>query len=175
MNTTPTRILALDISGSTGWARLANGIIDHGHQSFPRYTGCKSKPADHVGQRYHAFLMWVKARIQEDKPECIVFEEPMGNFKNASARNLIVGLRGVLFACAGAYNIPVHGYPQGKLKMFATGKGNAKKPAMVAAAVKLSGGQTFASDDAADAFLVLHLHLSTTMQAAIDYMNQEFL
>lgn len=162
MNTTTTaRVLALDISGTTGWAVLANGIVTHGAQTFDRYTGCKSKPADHVGARYYAFLQWLKLRITEDKPECLVFEEPMGNFKNASARNLIVGLRGVLYAVASAYNLPVHGYPQGKLKMFATGKGNAKKPAMVAAAMRMSGGDEFITDDAADAFLVLHLHLST--------------
>lgn len=160
-HTTGPRVLALDFSTNTGWAVHASGVITHGTQVFARYTGCKSKPADHVGKRYLDFMRWLKERIRDDKPDLIVYEKPMGHMKSAAARDIISGFQGVMLMVSAAYNLPTKSYTQTEVKTWATGKGNAKKEAMVARAVKLSGGDSFVTDDAADAFLVLSLHLST--------------
>jgi len=157
----PVRILALDLSTQTGFATLANGVITHGVADFTRYKGCKSRPAEHEGRTYLNFQRWLRERIALDKPSWIVFEEPMGNFKSAAARNVIVGLRGILLSTAAYYDLPLSGIAQTKLKKWATGKGNAKKPDMLAAARRRWPKEKFVCDNDADAFLLLQCYLES--------------
>lgn len=152
-------ILALDLSTTTGFALSANGVITHGVQSFADPKGKHALPCPE-GARFIRFQRWLRDRITTDKPDVIVFEEPMGNFKSVAARNVCVGLRTLLLLNAAYYDIPTHGVAQTKLKTFATGKGNAKKPAMQAAARKRWPGEQFADDNACDAFLLLQLWLA---------------
>lgn len=154
-------VLALDLSTTTGFALSAAGVITHGVADFTRYKGCKSRAAQHDGRTYLNFQRWLRERIALDKPALIVFEEPMGNFKSAAARNVVVGLRGILMSTAAYYDIRVIGIAQTKLKKWATGKGNAKKEAMHTAARARWPDERFADDNAVDAFLLLQLHLAT--------------
>jgi Holliday junction resolvasome RuvABC endonuclease subunit len=160
------KILALDLASTTGFALSANGVITHGAQKFgdPKL---KDSPAFPEGARFVRFQRWLRDRIATDKPDAIVYEEPMGNFKSAHARNVVVGLRGILLMTAAYYEIPTTGVAQTKLKKFATGKGNAKKADMIAAAARHWPDEVFADDNAADAFLLLHLHMGASLQPAL--------
>lgn len=154
------KLLALDLATQTGWARLANGVIDHGSEDFSRYTGCKSKPADHLGKSYLKLFLWLKVRIFEDKPDAIIYEEPAGRFKNRHAQYIAVGMRGILFMVAAHYNVKIIPYAPSKIKNWAAGHGFADKDMMKAAAIKLSNGDTFADDNAADAYLLLQYYIA---------------
>lgn len=155
---TNARILSLDLATQTGWAMLANGVLTSGTEGFHRYAGCKSKPADHAGQSYLSFQRWLRDKITTDKPSQIVFEEPMGHLKSAQARNVLVGFRGVLMVNAAYYGVLVTGYTQTAVKKFATGRGNAKKPEMLAWARDAFGDVE--DENQSDALAVLHLHLA---------------
>jgi Holliday junction resolvasome RuvABC endonuclease subunit len=154
-----TRLLALDLASQTGWALLASGVTDHGSISFHRKTGRKRTPDDHEGTAFLNFFKWLKTRLHEDKPEAIIYERP-GFFKNDSAVNIARGMRGILYMTAANWNIPVIPYSPLAVKKWATGKGSADKNAMLAAAARLSNGDRFADDNAADAYLLLQFHLS---------------
>ena len=160
MNPSP-RILALDLATTTGWARHANGITDGGHVAFTRKHGRKTIADDHEGIVFLRFLRWVNERIRDDKPDVIVYERP-GHFASAAAAFLACGLRGVLYTNAAHHNVPIVAYSPSELKKWATGSGKAEKPDMIAAARKLPGGEDLTDDNAADALLLLHLHLART-------------
>jgi len=154
-------VLALDLATTTGFAVLAAGVVSSGSVSFARQKGRKHVPDEHEGVAYIRFQKWLREALTLYKPTVVVFEEPMGNFKNAAARNIIVGFRGIMMSTVAYYNLTAWGYPQGRVKIHATGKGNAKKPAMVAAAKKMFPDQDITDDNQADALHVLRLHLSS--------------
>ena len=149
-----TKILALDLSTATGFALFANGVITHGVQKF------KALPTSHPGTRYIQFQRWLRERIAEDKPALIVVERA-GYFKSLAAQSMCVGLRGILLSTAAYYDIPLREIGPSDLKKWATGKGNANKVAMRAAALRRWPGERFADDNAVDAFLLLQLYLSS--------------
>jgi crossover junction endodeoxyribonuclease RuvC len=153
------RILALDLATQTGWALLANGVLTSGSEGFHRYPGCKSRPAEHRGQAYLNFQRWLRDRILTDKPEAIAYEEPMGHMKSAAATNILHGFRALVLLNAAYYGLPAHGYPQPSVKRFATQRGNATKPEMLAWARDAFG--EVEDENQADALAVLHLHLSS--------------
>ena len=158
---TDKNVLAIDLGTQAGWAVWANGVITSGSVSLHRYKGCKSRPADHAGKTYLNFYAWLNEKVITDRIEEIAFEEPMGHMKNAAATNILHGLRGILMFIAAKFNVPVTGYPQPKIKKNATGKGNSKKPEMVAWAEKRFAPIGHKIDEnEADALAVLNIHLS---------------
>jgi len=156
-----TRILSLDLATTTGWARLANGVFDAGHVKFARKTGRKNFPDDHEGIVFYQFNRWLETRLIEDGPAFIVYERA-GHFPSAAAAYMACGLRGILMAKAAFYGIQLATYSPLTLKKWATGTGKAEKPAMLAAARKLTGGEDLADHNAADALIMLHHHLAVT-------------
>lgn len=148
-------ILTLDIATQTGWALSANGVVECGSESFHRNYGKKRTPDEHIGTVFFNFYHWILNRVRDGKLNLIVFEEPMGNFKNAAGRNVVVGMRGVLMCVCCAYALPLNSIPQKKLKKLASGNGNAKKLEMIAAAQAAYPGMPIPDDNAADALLLL--------------------
>jgi Holliday junction resolvasome RuvABC endonuclease subunit len=155
------RILALDIGTQCGYAQLANGIVTSGTIGFHRYTGSKSKAAEHVGQPYLTMHKWLRARLTEDKPDCIVFEEVF-RWMSADAARTFGAYRGQILLLGAYYGLPCRGYPLTEVKKFWTGSGVAKKPQMIAECLKrfphLSADDV--DDNQVDAIALLHLHLS---------------
>ncbi len=155
------RILALDISSHLGFARYANGVIDHGAVELANKPATKSRPLSHEGAPFLRFSKWLTERLTEDKPEIIVYERA-GYFASAAAANMLVGLRGVMFEKAAIYDVPIIAYSPSAIKKFSTGNGASKKPEMLVAAQRMSNGEVFADDNAVDAYLMLCMHLVTT-------------
>jgi hypothetical protein len=146
------RLLALDLGTSTGWAvREPGGAILHGVADFStgRFEG--------GGMRYLRFTRWLD-EMRGDGIGAIWFEE-VRRHAGTSAAHVYGGLMASLTAWAELRGIPYAAVPVGTIKKHATGKGNAGKDAMIAAA--RARGFWPASDDDADALAILHWAIET--------------
>lgn len=160
------RILALDLATVCGWASIANGVTTSGAQDFSRRPATKGtktrppRPADHPGAPFARFESWLVTILATETPDAIAYEE-VCRWGGYSAAHCFGGYRGAMLAAAARRGIPCHGYTPGEVKKFWTGNGSAKKPAMIAEAVRRFPGIQLSGDDEADALAILQLHLST--------------
>ena len=146
-------ILALDLGTSTGWAlRAAGGLISSGTASFKpgRYDG--------GGMRYLRFSRWLDEMNAE--PIAAIWFEEVRRHAGTDASHIYGGLMATLTAWAELRGIPYGGVPVGTIKRHATGKGNANKDAMIAAAV--ARGFSPKDDNEADALALLTWAIETT-------------
>ena len=147
-----TAILALDLGTTTGWAlRTPDGQRVSGTQSFKpgRYEG--------GGMRFLRFRGWL-ADLQAgaDTIGAVYFEE-VRRHAGGDAAHVYGGLMATLTAWCEGQGIAYAGVPVGTIKKHATGKGNADKAAMLAAA--RAQGYVPADDNEADALALLHCAL----------------
>ena len=135
-------VLGLDIASRTGWA-LSDG----------RYGAFEGGDTTGHSQACGAFGDWLSGFITENQPSAVVVE---GLVKGG------IGFNAKAFKMAGvaAYicqirEIAMTEYAPCALKKYATGKGNARKPDMIAAANKRFGVRlTENQDDEADALFL---------------------
>lgn len=139
--------LALDLGTNTGWALRRDGTTISGTASFKvgRYEG--------GGMRYLRFQRWLD-ELARDGVDSIWFEE-VRRHAGTDAAHVYGGLLATLTAWCEHHGIPYSGVPVGTIKKHATGKGNANKDAMIAAAV--ARGFTPVDDNEADALALLHM------------------
>ncbi len=138
-------ILALDLGIKTGWAlRPPAGNICYGTQEFKteRFSG--------GGMRYLRFTNWLREITAG--VERIAYEEVRRHLSTDSA-HAYGGFMATLTAFCESNKIPYEGIPVGTIKKFATNRGNAGKPEMIAAAV--AAGFSPEDDNAADALHIL--------------------
>lgn len=146
-------ILALDLGTTTGWAaRLATGQVQRGHQSFKpgRFEG--------GGMRFLKFTAWLDSMAAITTPDVVYFEE-VRRHAGVDAAHAYGGFLGTLTAWCEHRKIPYQGVPVGTIKKHATGKGNAGKPEMIAAAA--ARGYVTDDDNEADAIALLHWAIET--------------
>jgi hypothetical protein len=124
-------VLALDLGTTTGWAlHLPDGTITSGTVAF--------RPGRHEGggMRYLRFRGWLSeiAALTHPPIGAVVFEEVRRHL-GTDAAHVYGGLLAHLTAWAEAQQprIAYRGVPVQAIKSFATGKGNAKKEAIIAA------------------------------------------
>jgi Holliday junction resolvasome RuvABC endonuclease subunit len=147
--TTASALLALDLGTRTGWATnvvgdvIASGVVDF---TSKRYEG--------GGMRYLRFQQWLNSL---DKPRAIYFEE-VRRHMSTDAAHVFGGLLATLSAWCELNHVPYCGIPVGTIKRHATGKGNAGKPMMIEAAMRLfpQYAGRVETDDEADALCLLH-------------------
>lgn len=138
-------VLALDLGTTTGWAlRNGDGLIVSGTQSFRpgRYDG--------GGMRYLRFSRWLD---EIGHGVALIAFEEVRRHAGTDAAHVYGGLMATLTAWAELRGIPYEGVPVGTIKRHATGKGNAPKEAMMAAA--RARGFNPADDNEADALAIL--------------------
>jgi len=144
-----TTILALDLGTTTGWALRGNdGHITSGSESFrpQRFEG--------GGMRFLRFKRWLTEIKQScDDIDCLHFEE-VRRHVSTDAAHAYGGFLATLTAWCEHHQIPYQGVPVGTIKKHATGKGNASKDEMVAAA--RSRGHAPVDDNEADALALLY-------------------
>jgi Holliday junction resolvasome RuvABC endonuclease subunit len=141
-------LLALDLGTTTGWAlRAADGLITSGTVSFrpSRYDG--------GGMRYLRFTTWLTEIDRLSGPVAAIWFEEVRRHAATDAAHVYGGLMATLTAWAELRGIPYEGVPVGTIKRHATGKGNANKDAMMAAA--RARGFSPADDNEADAIAIL--------------------
>jgi hypothetical protein len=147
--------LALDLGINLGYAILrADGRIESGSERFAPRTG------EGPGVRWLNFRHWLIDIKRAHEPlTLIAFEEIIGHAPNATyAAHLYGGFVAHLQAFGEHHQIAYRGFHAGKIKKAWTGKGNAKKPEMVARAKEL--GFNPGSDNEADAIALLHVALN---------------
>lgn len=139
--------LALDLGTNTGWAMARDGVTVSGTASFKvgRYEG--------GGMRYLRFQRWLDEMAGHGL-DSIWFEE-VRRHAGTDAAHVYGGLLATLTAWCEHRGIPYSGVPVGSIKKHATGKGNANKDAMIAAAI--ARGFAPVDDNEADALALLHM------------------
>ncbi len=147
-------ILALDLGTTTGWAlRGRDDTISSSSEDF------KPQRFEGGGMRYLRFKRW----LTEIKQSCdgidAVFFEEVRRHAGVDAAHAYGGFMAHLTAWCEHHKIPYQGVPVGTIKKHATGKGNASKEQMVAAARQR--GHVPADDNEADALAILHWAIET--------------
>jgi Holliday junction resolvasome RuvABC endonuclease subunit len=141
-------LLALDLGTTTGWALLTrDGSITSGSASF------KPQRFEGGGMRFLRFKRWLtEIKQSTDGLDAVYFEEVRRHL-GVDAAHAYGGFMAHLTAWCEHHQIPYQGIPVGTIKKHATGRGNASKDEMLAAARAL--GHTPADDNEADALALL--------------------
>ena len=145
-------ILALDLGTTTGWALMTrDGSITSGTESFKphRFEG--------GGMRFLRFKRWLTEIKQTSNGIDAVYFEEVRRHLGVDAAHAYGGFMAHLTAWCEHHQIPYQGVPVGTIKKHATGKGNASKGEMIAAAK--ARGHLPADDNEADALALLHYAL----------------
>jgi len=142
-------ILALDLGTTTGWAVHEGGTVTSGSQSF------KPRRFEGGGMRFLHFKRWLDAIDASDSGIDAVYFEEVRRHAGVDAAHAYGGFLAHLTAWCEAQlpPIPYEGVPVGTIKKAATGKGNASKQDMIAAAERR--GFAPADDNEADALALL--------------------
>ena len=138
--------LALDLATKTGWA-LKTCHLESGVQVFDLKRG------ESRGMRFLRFRAWLKEMIEQHRPDVLVFEQ--AHHRGGAATEVAVGLATRVMEMACEYGIEYQSVHTGMLKKFATGKGNAGKDVMLAAARDRWPDQEIEDDNQADALWLL--------------------
>lgn len=142
-------VLALDLGTQCGWAvATREGKFSSGSDRFdPARCGG-------TGKRWLAFREFLTARAREAGGiQAVYFEDVKAHGPGVQAAHVYGGFLAVLELWCAANNIPLYGVGVGTIKKHATGRGNAKKPDMIAAAQAL--GVRVVDDNQADAVALL--------------------
>jgi len=140
--------LALDLGTTTGWAlRGFDGLITSGTVSF------RPGRFDGGGMRYLRFSNWLSEIDQLTGTISAIWFEEVRRHVGTDAAHVYGGLMATLTAWAELRSVPYQGVPVGTIKRHVTGKGNADKLAMIAAA--RARGFSPADDNEADAIAIL--------------------
>jgi crossover junction endodeoxyribonuclease RuvC len=142
------RILAVDLGTTTGFVA---GTLDH-HVSGT--WDLKPNRYDGGGMRFVRFRQKLGEVLAAYKFEIVAYEEVRRHL-GTDAAHVYGGLQAILTAFCEENSIPYEAVPVGTIKKYATGKGNAKKDAMIAAAV--SWGYEVADDNEADALALFRM------------------
>ena len=140
-------ILSLDVATHCGWCtETAHGVWDF-----------SIKKDESSGMRLIRFKSKLSEIVKLENIELITFERTAGHHKSA----LIVQaeLHGVLKIFCEEHKIEYRAFSAKEIKVHATGKGNAGKPAMVKAAQEKLG-LTTEDDNEADAMWIYDLSKS---------------
>lgn len=139
-------ILALDLGTTTGFALTFNGAKMTGTWSF------KPSRFDGGGMRYLKFRRKVNEAFHEYAID-VVYYESVRRHLGVDAAHAYGGFLGQLGSLCEELEIPYEGVPVQTIKKWFTGKGNAKKDAMIAEAIKRGFAPT--DDNEADAIAIL--------------------
>ena len=134
-------ILALDLGTTSGTASFRPGRFDGG------------------GMRYLRFSNWLGELDRLSGPIAAIWFEEVRRHVATDAAHVYGGLMATLTSWAELRGVPYEGVPVGTIKRHATGKGNADKDAMIAAARQR--GFSPADDNEADAIALLLWAIAT--------------
>ena len=141
-------ILTLDLGQRTGWSlRTTDGLTTSGTAEFKpgRFEG--------GGMPFLRFRRWLtELKTAVVSIDALYFEE-LRSHAGTSAAHVYGGFLATLTAWCEHHSVPYSGVPVGTIKKYITGKGNAGKAEVIAAAQAL--GHQPADDNEADALALL--------------------
>lgn len=141
-----TTILSLDIGTNCGWAHSSG---PSGVERFEQRRG------DSPGMRWLAYVAWLQRMLLTAPFEIIVYERP-GFLKSRAANHVLNVMVGLTEKVAAEQRLEITFRESKEVKKWATGKGNADKAAMLAAAQQKFGPH-ITNDNEADALWLLDL------------------
>ena len=145
------KILALDLATQTGWASSwtnGKGTI------FSGTVGFQVKKFDGAGMRYLKFENWLRNMIALGEPDVVYFEG-VRRHMGVDAAHVYGGMLATMQKVLEELKVPYCALSVQQIKKFATGKGSAKKDAMLEAAKNKWPDRTFADDNEVDALWIL--------------------
>lgn len=121
-----TRLLALDLGTSVGWASYIDGMVQSGVISF------KSKAGDLPGVRYLSFDAWLAETLGRVQPHLVIYEDA---FMQPRREGTIIAYGFVtrVWAACASLGIEVTSVNATRLKKATTGDGWASKAKMLQA------------------------------------------
>lgn len=139
-------ILAIDPGTNTGWAVMSpdGAVVACGTWKL------KLKDTEPYGARFGRFDSFFVAAITQYLPTEIVYEK-VRNHKGAEAGHVYGAIEAAIAKLGLQWEIPVVPIEVGAIKQCATGRGNAKKPEMIAAACRKWPQVTIVDDNMPDA------------------------
>lgn len=151
------RLLGIDPGTKCGYAILDGGRITSGVWDL------SSRRHEGGGMRYLRLKTYLEELLRSGV-DVVAYEE-VHRHLGTDAAHVYGGIVATIATACEAWEvgrikkpIPYRGIPVGTVKKFATGKGNANKDAMIAAATSRWPSETMADDNEADArFIVLVL------------------
>lgn len=155
-------ILTFDVGNNCGWACVETTTADTGpaeHRVTVHYTehGVESfKPArgESQGMRYMKFRHWLKKMLVDTRPDLVVYERPKG-LRGTAAQEILWGMVTRIMEECDQHGINYTAVSPSELKRWATGKGNANKERMLAAARLRYPSEVVGDHNEADAMLIL--------------------
>lgn len=139
-------ILALDVATKTGWAtKHAHGLWD-----------LSTKRDESNGMKFLRFRAKLKEICELENINVITFERSSGMYQSTVIHQ--AEMHGVLKVFCEDNKIEYKAYSAKEIKQFGSGKGNASKADMIAAAAS-KYGYTEGDDNVADALHIYHLTL----------------
>ena len=147
-----TRILALDLGTTTGWALseyvFGKRRITYGKENFTpgRFEG--------GGMRFLKFQNWLDSVHKLCGGVQAIYFEEVRRHASTDAAHAYGGYMGKLTEWCELMRVPYQGVPVGTIKKHATGKGNASKLEMIESAEKR--GHSPSDDNEADALAILY-------------------
>lgn len=146
------RVLAVDPGTSCGYAVRVGGTVEASGVWDLRPT--RFEGAGMRWLRLRGFLCLVAPPgLPHMKPELVAFEEVRRHL-GTDAAHIYGGVVATLQAWCEEHGVPYTAIPVGTVKKLATGKGNAKKDAMLAAARARWPEQNVTDDNQADALWI---------------------
>lgn len=147
----PEPIIAIDPGTNCGWA----AVTEHGTIMASGVFRLQPKRHESSGMRFVKFRSSLQDLINSVHPGIIAYEE-VRRHAGTDAAHIYGGLISILTTVAVDLGIEYHGIPVGTIKKHATGKGNASKDAMIAAARAKWPNASIEDDNEADARWVGH-------------------
>lgn len=141
-------VLALDLGTYCGWAvATRDGAMEYGTESFHRLTG---------GAKWAEFRAWLSSKIKRHGSQVVYFEDVKAHGPGqVIAAHVYGGFLAMAQMVCHQHNVRMVGVGVGTVKKAWTGKGNAKKPEMIAAAKAKGFRVANDEDDTADALAIL--------------------
>lgn len=140
-------LLALDLGEKTGWATYDDsGEIESG------MVNLKGRKHSKEGYRFNELRLWLDEL--SPAPTHIVYEKVVSHI-GVLAAHCYGGYKATITGWAEERFIPYDGIPVGTIKKFWTGKGNSKKPVMIAEGHK-RGFKEVSDDNEMDALALIH-------------------
>lgn len=140
-------ILCLDFGKTMGWAIYKNETIFSGTENL------QPKRISGSGIPFLRFKQWLDGLIKNGDTYQSVYFEDVRRHLGVHAAHVYGAFWGTLTAWCEDHEIPYEGVGVGTIKKHATGKGNVKKPDMIAA--MQAKGFTPKDDNEADALALL--------------------
>lgn len=147
-------VLAFDLGSKCGWAHSAKGGPVHSGLIKTTPTRFESQ-----GMRAIKFERAVRELLTTFHPGIVYFEEVRRHSSTISAQ-VWGAYSSLLMKVTDEWGVDYQGVPVGVIKKHATGKGNASKELMIAAAKRRWPEQDVHDDNIADALHIMSLGLS---------------